>query len=448
MNRRAAMTLLPAAFLARGARAQTPRRVVVIGAGLAGLTATRDLQAAGHEMTVLEARNRIGGRIHTSRLWPDLPMDLGASWIHGTTGNPIASLADQAGTARAATSYDHSLTLGPDGQGIDLTDAMAAAETLVETARAAAEGREADVSLAEAIQSSPGWANADAKTRRLSRHYVNGAYEQEYAGDWTEASAWHIDGLQEFDGEDVLFPGGYDQITTHLAQGLTIRLGQPVSALAPTATGVTLTLADGTTVEAETAVVTLPLGVLQSGGVTFAEPLAPARQAAIDGLGMGALNKCWLRFDSIAWDDRVDWIEWLSPRDGQRSQWVSLARATKAPVLLAFHAGSQARAFEALDDAATKAAAHDALRSTFGTAFPAPIVAQVTRWSQDPFAQDSYSFHATGTSPATRRALAGADWDGKLVFPGEATEPDYPGTVHGAFLSGQTAARTVLEHAG
>ena len=84
----------------------------------------------------------------------------------------------------------------------------------------------------------------------------------------------------------------------------------------------------------------------------------------------------------------------------------------------------------------------------FGTAFPTPVAAQVTRWSQDPFALGSYSFHAVGSSPATRRALAGADWDGRLVFAGEATSSDYPGTAHGAFLSGQAAARTIPEQAG
>ena len=162
---------------------------------------------------------------------------------------------------------------------------------------------------------------------------------------------------------------------------------------------------------------------------------------------MGLLNKCWLRFDRIAWDDSVDWIEWLGPQDGHWAQWVSLARAAKAPVLLAFHAGSQASDLEHLDDTATMAAAHDALKSMFGTAFPAPLAAQVTRWSQDPLSLGSYSFHATGTSPATRRALAGTDWDGRLVFAGEATDPDYPGTAHGAVLSGRAAARRIEEHA-
>lgn len=446
MHRRTAMTLIPTALLARQARAQASRRIVVIGAGLAGLAAARDLQAAGHEVLVIEARTRIGGRIHTSRLWPDLPMDLGASWIHGVTGNPLTALADEAGARRVSTSYDRSLSLGPAGTEADLQADMA--EDLVDSARAKAEGLDADVSLAVAIQSSPGWTKADAQIRRLARHYVNGTYEQEYAGDWSEASAWHIDAADEFDGPDVLFPGGIDQLTAQLAQGLAIRLGQRVTALTPTPGGVKATLADGSTVEADHAVVTLPLGVLQSGQVTFTEPLAPSRQQAIDSLGMGLLNKCWLRFDRIAWDAEVDWIEWLSPQDGHWSQWVSLGRALNTPVLLAFHAGAQARALEELDDAATLSGAHAALKAMFGTSFPAPLAAQVTRWSRDPHALGSYSFHAVGSSPATRRALAGADCDGRLVFAGEAASPDYPGTAHGAFLSGQAAARTVMEHAG
>jgi monoamine oxidase len=375
-------------------------------------------------------------------------MDLGASWIHGVTGNPITVLADQAGAARAATSYDLSLALGPDGEEIDLTEATAAAETLVAAARTVAEGGDTDLSLAAAIRSFPGWDRAGAETRRLTRHHINATIEQEYAADWAEASAWHIDSGREFPGGDVLFPGGYDQITTHLARGLTIRLGQPVTALAPASGGVAVTLADGSTLAADHAVVTLPLGVLQSSAVRLAEPLAPARQRAIETLGMGLLDKCWLRFDRIAWDDSVDWIEWLGPRDGHWAQWVSLGRSVQAPVLLAFHAGSQAREGAGRDDTATRAAAHEALKAMFGTSFPAPLAAQVTRWSQDPFALGSYSFHATGTSPATRRALAGADWDGRLVFAGEAAQPDYPGTAHGAFLSGQTAARVVMERAG
>ena len=192
------------------------------------------------------------------------------------------------------------------------------------------------------------------------------------------------------------------------------------------------------------ALVTVPLGVLKAGGITFGGELSAKRQAAIDGLGMGLLNKCWLRFDRIAWPDDVDWIEWAGPTPGAWSQWVSLARVAKAPVLLAFHGGDAGRALEQLSDAEIMGQAHEALKSMFGADFPAPIAAQISRWSVDPFAQGAYSFLAPGTSPKTRKALAGADWDGRLLFAGEATEPDYPSTAHGAVLSGRRAAAAII----
>jgi monoamine oxidase len=110
---------------------------------------------------------------------------------------------------------------------------------------------------------------------------------------------------------------------------------------------------------------------------------------------------------------------------------------------LGFHAGAQARELEKRDDSAMSAAAHEALKQMFGASFPAPVAAQVTRWSQDPHALGSYSFNPVGTSAKTRRALAGADWDGRIVFAGEATSADYFGTAHGAVLSGLAAAGAI-----
>lgn len=438
LGRRAVVMGLGASVLGLPRAGAASGRVVVIGAGLAGLSAARTLADAGMAVTVLEARDRLGGRIHTSRLWPDLPMDLGASWIHGRTGNPLEALAQAAGARLVETRYERSILLDMGGAEIDPD--LRGAERILRQALAAAEQRDSDASVMAMIETSEGWQRASAAERRLVLYLVNSTLEQEYGGPARRLSAWWGTDGAEFDGEDALFPGGFDQVVGVLARGLDVRLGADVVEVAPGR----VTLADGAVLGADRIVCTVPLGVLQSGRIRFARPFASTRQMALERLGMGLLNKCWLRFGRVDWPDDVDWIGWLGPQPGLWGEWVSLARATGAPVLLGFNAGDQAAAVEALDDRETVAAASAALRAMFGSRFPAPVAAQVTRWGRDPFSLGSYSFNAVGSGPDSRRALAGAEWDGALWFAGEATVPDHYGTAHGAVLSGRQVARAML----
>lgn len=420
------------------------KSVIVVGAGLAGLCAARDLAEAGAKVIVVEARDRIGGRIWTSRQWPDLPTDMGASWIHGLDGNPMTDLAREAGAETIETSFDAAMALDAAGQETDLTDAYDLTEELLETARRQAEKADTDIPLAAALQAIKGWTSTNPETRARIAHVLNGLVTTEHGSDPVETSTWYYDGGEAFDGEDAIFPEGYDQIITHLAKGLNIQTNSPVVAIAPAGSGVAVSVKGGDLMLADHVLVTVPLGVLKAGGIRFGEPLSAKRQAAIDALGMGLLSKCWLRFDRIAWPDDVDWIEWTGPSPGAWSQWVSLARVAKAPVLLAFHGGDAARALERLSDIEIMAQAHAALKSMFGADFPAPVAAQISRWGDDPFAMGAYSFLAPGTSPKTRRALAGADWQGRLHFAGEACDPTYGSTAHAAVLSGRAAAAALM----
>ncbi|CAG1015570.1 polyamine oxidase [Rhizobiaceae bacterium] len=433
----------PLALAMAPAHAAPPRRAAVIGAGIAGLACARRLAGAGFETVVLEARDRIGGRILTDRRWSGRPVDLGASWIHGASGNPVTALAREAGARRVATSYEASVAYGPDGGVLDIDADVAGMERLIEEARDAAGDLDADVSLKEAIEAHPRYHRLDERGLMLLAHVVNAQYELEYAGDWSELSAWSLDEDSGFGGADVLFPDGYDVVPAFMARGLDIRLGAAVAAVSTTGKAVTVRLVDGQAVAADHVVVTVPLGVLKEGRIAFAPALPAAHREAIEKLGFGILEKCCLRFGKPFWPRDVDWIEFVSGRRGEWSEWLSLARATGASVLVGFNGGAYGRALGSLDDGAVVDAALKALRAMFGPDVPAPLGSIVTRWAADPFARGAYSFNAVGSDGAMRRALA-EPVDDRLFFAGEATSADYFATTHGAYLSGIAAADAIL----
>ena len=257
-SRRAVMAGLAASALGAAVPLHAAPRQV-LGAGLAGLGAARHLADAGFQVSVIEARPRIGGRIHTSRSWAGMPMDLGASWIHGSKANPLTDLAKTAGAQLRATSYDAAMMLDGTGQQIDPD--LRAPKALIAKALRQAENGSRDISVQAALKALPEWHQAPAKTQRLAQHLLNATLEQEYGAPLAQLSAWYGQDGDEFGGPDMLFPGGFDQLLAPLARGLRIHMGQSVRAIAPGQ----VTLESGQTIQADHIICTLPLGVLQSG---------------------------------------------------------------------------------------------------------------------------------------------------------------------------------------
>lgn len=335
--------------------------VVVVGAGAAGITAARLLADEGLQVVVLEAADRVGGRLHTVQPegWP-IPVELGASWVHDVTASDLPALLD--GAEVATVPFDYSLAvLGQDGEPVDDPEALfAPAVETVGLAVAWAEEQDTDRSLAEAIDQSGAVGATDVDPAALQA-YLSGAITTEFAASPEQLSAWW--GMSEgSEGDDLLVTGGYDTLVTDAADGLDVRLGAVVAEIAVTEDEVVVTTAGGERVAARHAVVTVPLGVLRAGSIAFRPELPEPHRAAIERLGMGLLDKYWFRFDEQFWDD--DALVWarVTPDDTPFSEWFNLAPVTGEPVLMALMGGPLAREWEDRSDEQVVAAAVVALQ--------------------------------------------------------------------------------------
>ncbi len=446
------LTLLSAAIACQAAPdclSATRRRgehIVVVGAGMAGLAAANRLAEAGLSVTVLESRDRIGGRVWTSRLWPDAPVDLGASWIHGIKDNPLTRLADTAGARRITTDYDNAITY--DTRGGEVSPAFEryinqTLATAIDRAIARARRNGQDASLGAVLNKHFNAATLTPRQQDAYNFYVNSTVEHEYSGDIAALSLQSFDDSDDFGGKDALFPDGYDALPNTLATGLDIRTHHAVTAVRYNNRGVVISTSAGD-FAADRAIITLPLGILKSDTPAFMPALPAAKRQAIQLLGMGVLNKTWLRFPEAFWPGRYDWLEYVSAEKGRWCEWIGgFERYAGLPLLLGFNAAGFGREIEDWSDRDIVASAMQTLRIIHGRDIPDPTGWQLTRWGSDPHALGSYSFYGTGSQRKQRQQL-GMPILNRLFFAGEATSPESPSTVHGAYLTGRRAAAQIL----
>ncbi len=423
--------------------ANRKKRILVIGAGIAGLAAASELQKQGHDLLVLEARDRMGGRIWTSTHWLDAPLDMGATWIHGVKRNPLTAIAQQIEAQTILTSYNSNATYNLSGQILSEREEehLEQLQKWIDLALKKFQERDDDLSIKKAIDAEIDLARLSTEDRQLVDFILNVNIEHEYAGSIQELSARWFDDDKAFRGEDALFPQGFWQIIEHLAKNLRVELGQTVKEIQRSTSSVRVVTNKAEHI-ADCAIVTLPLGVLKSREVRFNPELPPSKLDAIDKLGMGVLNKCFLRFPKAFWPANVDWLGYIPARHGEWAEWFSFMRSANLPVLLGFNAADRGREIESWTDEKIVASALQTLKTMFGHDIPEPLDYQITRWASDPFTFGSYSFNAVGSTPQMRKQLA-ESLDSRIFFAGEATEDRYFGSTHGAYLSGLRVAREI-----
>ena len=423
---------------------------IIVGAGIAGLTTARLLHDAGRRVMVLEARDRIGGRVVTDRDggWTT---DLGASWIHGVTDSPVAAAVTEFGmrtvefTVGGYQPDSRPIAyFGPDGE--RLSDAA--------TRRFVDDIHTADAALREVVaDSEPDASYRDVTDQALARQgwgpdraqrvreYFEHRSEEQY-GAWIDDLAAHGLDDDSIDGDEVVFPDGYDRLPEGLAGGLDVRLAHAVSRVVWSPEGVTV-IAGDREFTADSAVVTVPVGVLHSEDLTFEPELPEPVAGALGRLRMNAFEKIFLRFPTRFWDDGVYALRQQGPEGRWWHSWYDLTPLHGTPTLLTFAAGPAAAALRDVPERQVVESVLAQLRRLYGERVEEPSQARITTWQDDPFARGSYAFMTVGSTTADHDDLA-TPIGGRLHLAGEATWTDDPATVSAALCSGHRAAQNVL----
>ncbi len=405
--------------------------VLVIGAGAAGIAAARAVQAAGHSVLVLEARDRVGGRAVTDHRL-GLPFDLGAAWLHNAEDNPLVPLARELGLDLAdsdALRQERTLVGDRPASTAELAAYDAAWAAFQAAVRAHSGGP--DISVAQAVPQGGPW---DATVAA-------------WQGDIIAAAPLDRLSLADFaatalDGRNMMVEAGIGTLLALLAAGLPIRLSAAVERLR---WGGTWAVAEGGfgTIRARSVIVTLPSSLIAAEALRFEPPLPTAVQQAAADLPLGQVAKVGFRgADGLGLPAFCSIDRQVAPGEAL----VAMSARPFGRDLLACHVGGDAAAaLEAAGDAALEDFMRAEVASRFGrqaarALAPKPIV---TNWQRDPMARGVYSYARPGRA-AARDLLAQPLAGGRLCLAGEACHARLAGTVGGAWKSGTVAAETAL----
>ncbi len=424
-------------------------KILVIGAGIAGLTAANVLTAAGFDVEILEARQRVGGRLWTVD-FAGGAVDLGAGWIHGPEGNPTACLMRANGIDwRVAEVADASISAYDAGSGfLSTAELLNQFLSMQVDFEAAAPGLSQllgpRASIADAVRRFLDDRGTQGDDRRFAEFaLLQGSFELFYGGPADRISLSEAYGDSSFGGGNHFPTGGYRRLVDLLAEGVTIRTGEVVRRIVWDTRGVQVETDNGRH-RASHVIVTLPLGVLQAGSVTFEPALPAAKRGAIERLAMAPFEKVVLSFPRAFWaEQRRRNFVYISATYGELPGYFDLTRYTGEPALLCFYAGTWSATAATLSDAEMVRREVAILREIFGNDIPEPTGVLRTRWADDPFSVGAYSYVPVGATRQDMHVL-GEPAGPRLLFAGEATVPEYYGTVTAGYLSGLREARRLL----
>lgn len=403
------------------------RDIVIVGAGSAGIAAGRRLVAAGQQVLVIEARNRVGGRAVTDRSL-GYPADLGAAWLHFAEQNAWTDIAEQNGFTVLRREPGWGAGAGIGARLPDAAEQAAARanyeryNALIDSTAASGE----DVALSTVLPQDSYRPRFDA-----TMTWAVGVESRDVST---------LD-LARYADSDHNWPvvEGLGAVLASGAAGLPIRLGCKLTAVDWSGEGVRIDCSDGH-IDARAVIITLPTSVLAGEVVRFTPSLPAEYTDAFHAVPLGIVNKVFFPLDATQFAEHG--TRHFIATDQTSRTCSFIVHPADQPLLCAFFGGDLSRELE--QQHGLESFARDALRRSFGADLERGIGAGIsTAWGSDPFARGSYSAALPGK--ARCRQILARPVAPQLLFAGEACSAEYYGTVHGAWLSGVAAAEQLLK---
>ena len=409
--------------------------VIIIGAGISGLAAADHLIDNGNDVLILEARDRIGGRIW-SYSWNGVTIEEGANWIHTSVGNPLTEFAEEHGFTTYKTPLN-SMVAYLNGKTVD-NDVYDSLVKEFWSYIITKKYKGQDESLAKTVSGFKAKRPFTLDEENILNYLANSEISNEYGTDLDNLSRDHFDIGEGYGDGELVLPNGLQQITDVLNDDIEIKLNHIVTKIEYHENEKVIVHTKTKRFYSKKALVTVPLGVLKSGDIEFSPPLPESKQNAISQLGMGLLQKHWLLFDKVFWDKDVIWILSVNEQNWECMNYTF----TGKPILLCFTMGEYAKYQEALPDSIITSDIMSILRDRYGKNISEPLDVHYTKWASDKFSYGSYSYTAVGNTAETYFEIS-APINNLIYFAGEHTHKNYPATIHGAYLSGLRAAKSM-----
>lgn len=404
---------------------------------------------------ILEGRNRIGGRVWTEEIG-NTAIDLGGSWIHGLNEgsefpNPVYLITQRnnittAKTSQSTTVYDNGTKIADDSY-----DLFSSYEQFAkEYSESLTDEQKEKISIQTMIDKFSVKNNLNAEKRKMLEYTMQWYIDMEQAENTTNVSFAKSLETQYYNGDEdneVIFPFGYDQIVNCLSPKSENVIHANVTEVDYSNTLIKIKTNRGN-FTAKYVISTLPIPVLQNKngfGVKFTPEFEQKKKDAINSISMGTMDKVYLLYEKPFWGSS-SWINRIS-NNSQDKKWqffFNLYKYDNKPILLAFNTGESAKKMENETDLEIKNEVIEAIRKIYKNSSE-PVEIKITRWSSDPLAGGSYSTLFRTGNTANAANILSEPIDGKLFFAGEATNPYYYGTVHGAYISGYRAAEEILK---